>query len=471
MVSDGMSMGVPAMLDHFLQLTEGKRSFWRELMEDPSISHGLQDTRSLSSVVTDSAAASSSWGSGRHVWNGMINMYPDGTELEPLYSIMGAQKMRRGLVSTATITHATPAGFAISTPSRDAEHLIAEKYLAAGVEVILGGGDVFFASSKRRDGRDLYADYAAKGYQVVKDKSALAAAKSGKLLGVFSNSHVPYYVDRQNNPDLAGIPDLMEMSRAAIEHLNGGREGFILQIEAARVDHAAHGNDLAGLLYDQLEFDRTLRMVVEWARKNGETLVVITSDHGNSNPGLNGAGAEYFDSTKGLLTVANMKRSYESLLPSFATTGKELLSEAAQGDKVQPTVGNVQGVIERDLGVQLTEDEAKLVVDGITGNSPLKKIGQYSLPSSAVTMALSNHTCVGWTGRQHTDDYTVVTALGPGHERFAGLNANVSFHDKLLATRGLKSKNPPQMSKEDATKAMDRAKQQALSLAIEDHWL
>lgn len=473
MVSDGMSLGVPAMLDHFLQLTEGEPSFWRELMEDPAATQGLQDTRSLSSLVADSAAASSAWGAGRHVWSGMINAYPDGTKLRPLYDILGEHRMRRGLVSTATITHATPAGFAASIPNRDDEHIIAQDYLAAEIDVILGGGDRFFAPGKRKDGRDLYAEYGAKGYAVAKDKASLEGAKAGKLLGVFSNSHVPYFVDRQHDPALAGVPGLEQMATVALDRLKGGKEGFILQVEAARVDHAAHANDFAGLLYDQLEFDRTIRAVVEWARKDGETLVVITSDHGNSNPGLDGAGDEYYDSTAGLLTVAGMTRSYESMLPAFATGGMNGKSydAAGKGDKINPTVPNVQGLVERDLGVKLTPEEAQIVVDGLTGKSPLRPIDQYSLASSALSIALNNHTRVGWTGRQHTDDYTLVTAVGPGREAFAGLNANVSFHEKLLSLRGLKGENPPQMTKEDALRAMDKAKQKALGEAVEAHWL
>lgn len=473
MVSDGMSLGVPAMLDHYLQLTEGKPSFWRGLMESPEAAHGMQDTRSLSSLVTDSAAASSSWGAGRHVPNGMINAYPDGTKLRPIYDVLGAQGMRRGLVSTATITHATPAGFAVSIPNRDDEHIIAQDYLAAGIDVILGGGDKFFSPTGRKDGRDLYAEYAAKGYSVAKDRASLEAAGPGRLLGVFSSSHVPYFVDRQHDPALAGVPGLEQMARVALDRLKGGREGFILQVEAARVDHAAHANDFAGLLYDQLEFDRTMRMVVEWARRDGETLVVVTSDHGNSNPGLDGAGDEYFDSTAGLLTLPGMTRSYEAMLPAFATGGfnGKSYDAAGKGEKIDPTLPNVQGLIERDLGVKLSKDEASLVVDALVGKSALKPVDQYSLASSALAIALNNHTHVGWTGRQHTDDYTLVTAVGPGREAFAGLNANVSFHGKLLALRGLEEKNPPQMSKEDALRAMDRAKRKALSQAIEDHWL
>lgn len=473
MVSDGMSIGVPSMVDHYLQLTTGRPSFWRTLMESPEATLGLQDTRSLNSVVTDSAAASSSWGCGRHVVNGSLNMYPDGTKLRPLFAILGEQRMRRGLVSTTTITDATPAGFATSILSRTDQHIIAEHYLESEIDVILGGGDQYFAGDLRKDHRDLYADFSKKGYRVARDKASLESAGAGKLLGIFSKSSMPFRVDRQNNPEYANLPGLEQMARIAIDCLKGSSEGFILQIEGARIDHAAHANDFAGLIHDQIEFDQTMRMAVEWAREDGETLVVITSDHGNSNPGLDGQGSKYADSTAGLLTASRMTRSYESLLSLFSKeekpSGMNQNGDAA-GPPFDPTIANVQSVMERDLGIKLTDDEAQWVVDGITGKSPLKNIHQYDLASSSLAMALSNHTCVGWTGRQHTDAYVPVTAVGPGRELFAGLNANVSFHGKLLSLRGLKDENPPQMSKEDAEKAV-AATHVAFAQVVDRHWV
>lgn len=472
MVADGMSMGSPAMLDHYLQLTEGKSSFWRELLVDPEAHKGLQDTRSLSSIVTDSAAASSSWGCGRHVWNGMLNAYPDGTKLRPLYDIFGEKGIKRGLVSTTTITDATPAGFAVSVLNRGDDSTIAAKYLDLGIDVILGGGAEAFLANHRKDGRDLFAEFAAKGYAVAKDKASLEAAHPGKLIGLFCDNSLPFYVDRLNNSAYSNVPGLEAMTRVALDRLKGSKEGFVLQVEGARVDHAAHANDFAALLHDQLEFDRTVRMAVEWAKNDGETLVVVTSDHANSNPGLDGDGDAYFKSTGGLRSVGKMKRSYEAMLPAFAATFNGKSYDALHtGDRIDPTVANVQALVENDLGVQLTKSEATLVADALVGKSALKSIRQYDTAGSMLAIALNNHTHVGWTGRNHTDDYVLLSAVGPGAEAFAGLNQNTSFFDKLLAAKGLKWKNPAQMSQEDALKALDKKHAHALADSVGDHWL
>lgn len=452
-----MSAGVPAMLDHYLQITEGRQSHWHKLMMEKEVSNGLQDTRSLSSLVTDSAAASSAWGSGRHVWNGQLNAYPDGTALRPLYDILGEQGMRRGLVTTATVTHATPAGFAVSEDSRDNEAGIAVKYLDAGIEVLVGGGNRFFAPDARRDKRDLYADFEKAGYYLARNRTeALGAPKGKKLLAVFSDGHVPYLVDREHNPELKGkVPTLAEMTKKAIELLKGSSQGFILQVEAARVDHAAHANDFAGILHDQREFDDAIQAAVEFAREDGETLVVVTSDHGNSNPGLNGAGAEYFESTAGLRTLTNMKASYEALLPELAKT---------------TSADAVRDLLQARLSLAVTPEEAGLVLSAIQNAWALKPIDQYSLTSSALSIALSNHTHVGWSGRQHTNDFVMVSAMGPGHELWHGLTENVGYFGALLALRGLKFENP-KMTFEEAKRHMDAKKERALMQAVDRHWM
>jgi len=454
-VSDGMSWGVPSMFNQFLNLTEGKSSTWVTLLEADDAVLGTMDTRSLSGLVTDSAAASSSWGSGQHVWNGMINTYPDGKELTPVLRLLKDKaKMRTGLVTTSTITHATPAGWCISIDQRDKERQIAELYLKAGYDVYFGGGDKFFAGNEKQT--DLYAEFARAGYGIAKNRSELSAIKEGKALGVFSSGHVPYEIDRLNQADItAKVPSLGEMTKKAIALLKGSSDGFILQVEGARIDHAAHNNDAAGLLYDQLAFEEAVKAVLEFARQDGETLVVVTSDHGNSNPGLVGSGNEYFSSTAGLRSLAHARASYDVLLPKI---------------NADTSLADAQDLIEANLGAKLSEDEATLALSGFKSTNPLKSIEQYNIPASTLSLALTNHTHVGWNGRQHTSDVTLVTAIGPGAEAFAGPIKNVDVFGKLLAHRGITHKNAT-MSYEDAARLLHKQAKQDLLAAEADHWL
>lgn len=440
-VADGMAASVPTMVDHLLEIRDGKPSYWRWLMNQDFAVNGLQDTRSLNSVVTDSSAASSSWGCGQHIWNGMVNMYPDGTKLRTLVQILKEAKMRTGLVTTATITHATPAGFAVNCLQRDLEGLIAEEYLKTGVDVLMGGGDKFFDPSKRKDGRDLYKDFASAGYTICKDRDSILRAKAGKILGIVSNGHVPYTVDRDNSPELQkSTPTLAEMTKVAIDNLNTGSGGFLLQIEGARVDHAGHGNDFAGMIYDQIAFEEAVKVAVDFALKDGETLVIITADHATGGVALNGAGDEYIESTAGLKSVLAMKASYDVI---FGELG------------ANPDAKMVQDVIEKRLSIKLTPEEAQAVVDG--AKSPFQLSTFKKSKSAVLGMVLGNYSKVGFTSGNHTSDHVLVTAVGPMKELCHGIVQNTSFFDIMLAARDVKVDNP-KMTFEDAARHYEKMK-------------
>ncbi|HRI45224.1 MAG TPA: alkaline phosphatase [Fimbriimonadaceae bacterium] len=426
-VSDGMAASVPTMVDHFQQRIHGKGSYWRWLMNQPFVVNGLQDTRSLNSLVTDSSAASSSWGSGRWIWNGMVNMFPDGTKLRTLTSLLQEAGMRTGLVTTATITHATPAGFAVCCMQRDLEAQIALEYLSSGIHVLLGGGDRFFSAEKRTDKRNLYADFQSRGYTVLRNRDEALSAGDGKLLGIFANGHLPYTVDRDNDVALQrSAPTLAQMARTAIRNLSNAN-GFLLQIEGARVDHGGHSNDLAAMIHDQIAFEEAVKVAVDFALEDGETLVIITADHATGGVALNGAGNEYIESTAGLESVARMKASYERMIPKFG---------------VKPNAKQVQDVVETDLAVKLSGAEAQAVVDSMDKRSPFRLSSFKTNLQGTLGMVLGNYSKAGFTSTNHTSDNVMVTALGPGKEHCGGLIQNTSFFDVMLAAREIVYKNP-----------------------------
>ena len=144
-VSDGMSLGTLTCANLFSELTRNRPLAWTQLLENPAAHQALMNTRSLNSMVTDSSAASSAWGSGSRVVNGAVNILPDGKLLTPLYALFADQGWGTGLVTTAEITHATPAGFAIAVKSRGNSQAIAAQYLDRKVDVLLGGGHPFFS--------------------------------------------------------------------------------------------------------------------------------------------------------------------------------------------------------------------------------------------------------------------------------------------------------------------------------------
>jgi len=443
-VVDGMAMQSLSMGDQLHQMIYGKQSYWTWLMGQDFAVNGLQETKSLSSIVTDSSAASSTWGSGRRIWNGQVNVFPDGTKLRTLTSLMSEAGVKCGLVTTTTMTHATPAGFAVNSMRRDDEPGIAEKYIAAGVDILMGGGDKHFSASKRKDKKDAYADYQRAGYTIAKSRDEVMSWKGMKLLGIFSDSHTPYSVDRNNSEELRKtVPTLAEMASIAIDNLKGAPNGFLLQIEGGKVDHGGHGNDVAAMLYDQLAFEDAVKVAVDFALKDGETLIIITADHATGGPSLNGAGDEYFDSTAGLHSVMGMKASYGVIQEDLGKT---------------PSDKMVQDVIENRLGLQLKTEEAA-AISGALANKYVFGLAQFQRSfSSTLGMILGNHSKITWTSGNHTSDHVMLTAVGPGNEFASGLTKNMHLFDIMLAAKGMKHSNPT-MSFDDAKMHYDKLKE------------
>ncbi|MEM7791836.1 MAG: alkaline phosphatase, partial [Verrucomicrobiota bacterium] len=234
LVADGMGTGTLSLAHHWKQSNEGSVLNWMQLYGRPDVVTALQETASASSPVTDSAAAASAWGSGKRVNNRSINIGTDGVPQTPLMTYVKKAGKATGLVSTCRITHATPAGFAANSADRDDEDKIADQYLERGIDVILGGGRRHFdRQGKGQDGKNLLSAFESKGYATALNKESLFAAKgSPKLLGLFSDSHIPYAIDRKFDKSLEAIPSLAEMFQAALKSLESAPNGFVLQVEA-----------------------------------------------------------------------------------------------------------------------------------------------------------------------------------------------------------------------------------------------
>jgi len=411
MVSDGMSAGTFSMADQFKIWREGKPSHWRMAYERGSCGSGIMDMSSLSSIVTDSGAASSSWGCGHRVNNGSINMSPKGLPHEPILNLAKRAGRKTGLVTTARVTHATPAGFAANVTNRDNEALIAEQYLERNYDVLLGGGLEFFSPEHREDEKDLATQFASSGHRVVRHAAEMKALPDsvGRILGLFSQSHLPFEVDRLNDPFLREqVPCLAEMTSRALKTLSATADGFIVQVEGARVDHAAHNNDAAGLIYDQLAFDDAIAVALEFQERHPDTLVIITTDHGNANPGINAAGGDK-GGVKSFSCIERFAGSY----------GKLDLTKELTNDEIQGRFAEI-------LGIDLSRAHINLLRANLEGEQvvPYRRLNRLD---SVIGQILANYTEIGWVGRSHTSDYVQLLAIGPGSEKIRGFNRNTDL--------------------------------------------
>ena len=417
LVSDGMSSGTLSMTDLFMNRKYGVSSNWMQLYHENKVSRALMDMASASSIVTDSSAASSSWGGGVRVKNGSLNVGENGEEYMPIWQKFKSAGKLAGCVTTVAITHATPAGFCANSKRRNAQDDIAEQYLKVGFDVLLGGGTKFFDPSIRKDKKDLYAQYKSKGYQVAKSKSEFEGLSDTlPILGVFADDALPYAIDRHADKNLAdSVPSLAEMSKKAINAMSTHKKGFVLQIESGKVDWAAHANDLGALLYEQIQFDKAIKVAMDFAEKDNDTLVIITTDHGNANPGIiyGKYANDNFDS------VHNYKQTNEWILNQF--------SEKSKTKEIIDTVKFANGN-------SIAEEDAQKILKYYTGLEKAED-GLYNyrkLPFKLLSEIQQKTNSVGWISMDHSADYVELAMFGPGSEKLKPFMRNTELHHFML---------------------------------------
>jgi alkaline phosphatase len=235
---------------------------------------GLVDTRSSNALITDSGAAATAYATGVRTFNLAIGVGPDSL---PRTTVLEAARDRgraTGLVATSSVTHATPASFAAHVPNRASQLEIARQMAGAGVDVLLGGGERWFAPTGRPDGTDLLAPLRST-HRVVTSAAEFAALDpraTRRLIGLFADDQMPAAAER--------VPTLPAMTRAAIEILAADPDGFFLMVEGSQPDWRGHENKPLELLTaEMLDFDRAIGVAVEFQARNPETLIVVVSDH------------------------------------------------------------------------------------------------------------------------------------------------------------------------------------------------
>ena len=423
-ISDGMSSGTLNMADLYLNRKTGKGSNWIELYKDNRVKRSLMDMTSASSIVTDSAAASSSWGSGFRVKNGSLNVGVNGEEYLPIWQKFKKAGKMAGCVTTVPITHATPAGFCIASKSRNSQEAIAEMYLELKFDIMMGGGDKFFSSENRKDKKDLYQDFISKGFNVVKDRAEMLSVDNSKpILGVFSTDGLPYSKDRESSLELTNSsPTLAEMTVRAIDKMKNHPKGFVLQVEAGKVDWAAHANDITGLIYDQVAHDEAIKVAIDFAEKDKNTLVIITTDHGNANPGL--------------IYGKNVNENFDSI-QNYKQTNDWILN----GIGKETSISQIIERIEFATKLVLQESEAQEILS-FYSNIKIED-GLYNpkhLPFKVLSEIQKKQNSVGWISMDHSSDYSELAMFGPGSELLNSFIKNTDLHYLMLQASEVENK-------------------------------
>ncbi len=401
MIGDGMGL---ALVDISRIALVGKDKYLE--FEDSAVV-GLQKTYSQDSLVTDSAAAATALSTGHKTKNSYLGVSVDGTtHLKNLIEVAKQKGKSTGLVTNVTITHATPAGFAVHTNSRE-ELSVADQYAEyKNVDVLLGAGEEYFIpknieGSKRKDGRDLISEFVSSGYKVVKTKKELMSIdikKVDKLLGLFKYLDTTYYIDRKflNRENL---PTLAELSDVALKILSKNEKGFFLMIEAGKIDWACHANDIATALWEVYEFNEAVKVVKKFLSKHPQdTLVIITSDHETGGLGLSSGEYRFF--------------------PEKILLQKISCAQIAKILKGQTQKTIVEKFFEYTGIDNLTKEEIEIISKG-----QAREIGKI----------ISSRIEIGWTTGTHSGCSVLVYAFGKNAQLFSGVYENIDIASKIFS--------------------------------------
>lgn len=427
MIGDGMGFGAVTLARNAVVGQEGRLSF------ETFPATGFVSTHSADNIVTDSAAAGTALATGYKTNNGVIAMVPrknaqGQAEMASVKTLLeAAQEAGKsvGLVSTNTVYDATPAAFGAHWSTRGGSDEIAAQIFDKRVDVILGGGlDRFLpagtAPGKRADGRDLVAEAKKAGYAAVFNDAQLRdAAGQPRILGLFNASYMCYVQDRlfTNAPE----PSLPAMTRAALLSLAKNEKGFFAMIEGARIDHAAHAADIPGVIAEMREFHEAVAAALEFAKKDGRTLVVVTADH----------------DTMGLSISESVNYA---LLAKIKVSPEYMALQMKRGDDKVFLADSIKQVFAEYAGITDLTPAEVAVVQAVSGKATYQigyEIGSIIAARAHVGCLTTEVRAIGGTGG-HTANLVPIYAFGPSAGRFAGMQDNTQIPKTIAEISDLK---------------------------------
>ena len=235
---------------------------------DNFIYTGFSRTYATDRLITDSCAGGSALATGVKTKYYYMGVDPDGNPVQSALHRAQEKGMKTGVAVTCRINDATPLDFVGHSLDRDDEEVNAAQYVGSNVDFLTGGGIRFWQN--RTDGRDLVQEMVAKGYTFVDNREDLNKVHEGRVLGLFAPLEMEPALDRG--------PVLEDCAMKAIELLDN-KKGFFLMIEGSSIDDWCHKKKVGYMAEELFDFDRTIGKVLEWAEKDGHTLVVVTADH------------------------------------------------------------------------------------------------------------------------------------------------------------------------------------------------
>lgn len=446
MIPDGTSIGVVSAA-RWYQIYN--KLGGNNLAIDPYLC-GTVKTFSSNAPIGDSAPTTSAYMTGMPQQTGNVSIYPVADPendlipvdpemaYQPLATILEAARYQQnkatGLVVTVEFPHATPADCAAHYYARGKYEYIASQMAYQNLDVMFGGGNSIITD-------DIKQHFKNTGTTLIQDdvKAFRNLKGKDKVWALFCDKEHPYDLDR----DSTMIPSLAEMTQKALDRLSQNESGFFLMVEGSKIDWSAHGNDAIGCITEYLAFDKAVAAAIDFAKKDGETTVVILPDHGNSGFTIGRRDLKGYDK-------ASIDKLFKNV-SQYKKTGEGLERILLKSDPSQ-----FKSIFKEYTNIDLSDEELKLLLS----SKNYKKENDYMKVSNSVNMVssiiniMNSHTYFGFTTGGHTGEEVFLAAYHPNGDLPIGMNTNIEINQYLFDAMGLKT-SLAEMTKEIFAKHTD----------------
>lgn len=435
MIPDGTSVNVLSIARWYQQYVEQDEV---RLAVDPYIC-GLVRSSSSDTPIGDSAPTMSCYVTGQLTQTSFLSMYPLKTEhdlftieeqkaYQPMATLMEAVKYfhqkSTGLVFTSEFPHATPAACASHWYKRSNYSIIAKQMVYNNIDVVIGGGVSYLQP-------EYQAYLKANDYAIfLDDIKGFRNNNNAKMWALFAPQDMPYELERP----IDKVPSLAEMTLKSIQLLSKNENGFFLMVEGSKIDWAAHDNDAKAAITDYLAFDKAVQAAIDFAKRDGNTMVVVVPDHATGGINLGNR-----NSNKGY-----DKLSLDTIMNTFVNYS---LSTYAMADLVrEKDTSELNVLFDQYYRITLTEKEKMSLcrTKDYTASPLLEKDRNSRLPLQyAISKLLNERTFFGFTTYGHTGENPFLAIYHPQPERrITGMVTNVELNTYLCKQLGLEDKLP-----------------------------
>jgi alkaline phosphatase len=396
---------------------------------------GLVKTHSSDSTIADSAPTGTAYATGLKTISGYVGVGPDSIPGASVLELARQKGLSTGIVVTCQFQHATPADFVCHFPDREATDILSKQFLFNSPDLVMGGGYKYLEDNKLVKTFDSLKYSLIKSYQEFKDFN-FSNIRQQPVWALFDGwkggrRYLSYNCDR----DTLKEPGLSEMTAKAIDMLSKNKKGFFMMVEGSQVDWAAHFNDPKAIVTDFLEFDKAVKIALDFAKKSGNTIVIVCPDHANGGISMGNSKSDYISGNKNKYDNLNIYKNMIEPLKKVNHSSRwiidRLIENIDASGVVNQSNSQINEFLSTEYSISLSDKEMNDILGTLIYCRLNSKSKSYSDSLNKATVAigrkLSDKIYIGWTTTGHVGEDVFLGIYHPQNKRITGIIDNTEI--------------------------------------------